>query len=293
MTHLEKNIKTAVLVENHSTISTLNKEIIANNNTYSFDNVFYGGTPFEEIYNVTFKPLTTEFLNGENTTFFLYGNYKQEELFYKGLEETLKEIINHHNKINISVLAIDETGIFDLLSDEMKIHTITDVMGIIKPFEFNYFQSEYFITNKNILSSIKSNKTTKHIIYEFIDSIKKNTYRLVLMTSKKKNQFDYLAFQSIFTKLIEKTKNIGFYLTIDYRLSNITHYLKDSFGGNTSTLVFANIDFASENSQRFIQLTNLAKNIKNVINVSKTTFDNSMFEVIKQNFNNIFFSFTS
>jgi hypothetical protein len=154
-------------------------------------------------------------------------------------------------------------------------------MGIIKPFEFNYFQSECFITNKNILNSIKSNNTTKHIIYEFIDSIKKNTYRFVFFKFLDK-MFDLTALEIIFNKLVQLPKEN--FKQIPYRLSKLTHYLKDSFGGNTSTLVFATIDSFSKENLQIIDLTAFAKRIRNYFIAKShedTVFANYIFEVKK------------
>jgi len=270
MNFIEKRIQTSIFANSSSNYIKLNDHEIRNDNTiFQFDNVFNEENTFKNMYDQSVRKCFQEFYQGENATFFLYGNADKhiEEFFLKVLSEFFEEVFNSNIQIQVSILSFEKSGIYDKLSNENRSLTIKEVMGVIMPFDLELIRINDLISATNIIGSIKSKlHKDQHIIYQITDINQKNNIRLVMMKCTKNNHHDFLALKSILNKLVENSKKTEFKMTIDYRLSNLTHYLKSAFGGISSTYIFLIIDSAMiENNRELIKLTALTKEIKNVL----------------------------
>ena len=284
MNFIEKRIQTSIFANSSSNYIKLNDHDIRNDNTiFQFDNVFNEENTFKNMYDQSVRKCFQEFYQGENATFFLYGNADKhiEEFFLKVLSEFFEEVFNSNIQIQVSILSFEKSGIYDKLSNENRSLTIKEVMGVIMPFDLELIRINDLISATNIIGSIKSKlHKDQHIIYQITDINQKNNIRLVMMKCTKNNHHDFLALQNISKIIIEKKKQEQT-KKIPYRLSKLSHYLKDSFEGNNKSLFFAII--GSDDGENSFDIVTLLANLKEIINVRKFSqtndYVNCIFEV--------------
>jgi hypothetical protein len=233
-----------------------------------------------EIFNYVY-PFINKFKDQENATIFVLGNNKAlinktfTQIFNS---DTIDVLINLNEELNITAISIDHREIVDIFEEVPSCLNIEELSGLIKPMVLK----EIKITDsKNIsylITELNNKFNKKHLVIE-IKNLKNNTnLRIVKMVNyQKKLEFDLRALENVLKGLEAKSE------VIRYKLSKLTWYLKESFGGNSNTLIIGCIyDSITSNcnslelsiSQKIIELLNIAKKIPNKIikNAQKSDF---------------------
>ena len=268
----------------------LNSEIIFDNKSYGCDYLYEDRNC---IYN-DIQPLVYSFLSGYNVTIFSYGqsksgksstlgfkNFMKDDVEIGVLQNIIKDVFtnignNDQTKIYISFLEVNCNEIYDCFEIE-KIQNIEilEIANIIKVAYITEYQINDINDAKRILEKGFSSKTTNkenHLVITITLERGQNlrcNFRLVdLCSSNIKNSHsnDILALKQMFICLSTKANRIP------YRLSKITHLLKESFGGNSITLMIACLNSREndlEESTKTLELADKVRRITNTVFVNK------------------------
>ena len=287
----KKNIKTAVILKNQDYFEKLNNQQIAiknkNETIFCVDFAFDFKNTKTEVFEKSILNMIDLFLQGENCTLFIYGQneFKIEDTF---IEEILHEILNRKISLKMSILSIEENGFHDILPKKAKsLPSIIEVSGIIKPFDLETCKLDNI---PNLLAKMSTfvQKIKEHVVLELTKDSESCQdqifFRIAVMKNNEKTSDDLLALEVVIKSLHESSIKGIVNPKINYKLSKLTHYLKDSLGGNSNSLMLAvvpSISLDMDLTQNILELTVLSKEIKNFIirSYEKSIFVNSLFQV--------------